>query len=187
MAYLDEQQLAAAGFKRVGRGVKVSDRASIYDAQRIELGDYARIDDFCVVSGTVTLGNYCHVTPMCLVAGGEPGIVLGDFATLAYGVRIFAQSDDYSGETMVNSLVPRSFKNELFAPVSVGRQVIIGAGTVVFPGVDIAEGCAIGAMSLVNKSTLPWGIYVGSPARRIKERKKALLELEARFLAGDAQ
>jgi len=40
-------------------------------------------------------------------------------------------------------------------------------------------------MTLIHKSTTPWGVYVGNPARRIKERKKDLLVLEAQFL--DAQ
>jgi galactoside O-acetyltransferase len=52
----------------------------------------------------------------------------------------------------------------------------------VFPGVAIAEGCSVGAMTLVNKSTQPWGIYLGNPARRVKERKRDLLELEKKFL-----
>jgi len=51
------------------------------------------------------------------------------------------------------------------------------------PGVNIGEGCSVGAMSLVNKSIEPWGIYFGVPARRIKERKKNILELERQFLA----
>jgi len=48
--------------------------------------------------------------------------------------------------------------------------------------VNIAEGCAVGAMSLVNRTTKAWGVYVGNPARRVKERKKDLLELEEKFL-----
>jgi galactoside O-acetyltransferase len=36
-------------------------------------------------------------------------------------------------------------------------------------------------MSLVNRSTQPWGIYVGIPARRVKERSKELLELCAQL------
>jgi acetyltransferase-like isoleucine patch superfamily enzyme len=50
------------------------------------------------------------------------------------------------------------------------------------PGVTIREGCSIGAMTLVAKSTDPWGIYVGVPALRVKERKQDLLELEKKFL-----
>lgn len=186
MPYYSDAQLKTMGFKRLGKNVKISDKASIYDTNRIEIGDNSRIDDFCVLSGTISIGDYCHLTPMCLVAGGEPGVTLSDFCTLAYGAKIFAQSDDYSGSTMVNSLIPREYKSEIFESVEVGRQVVIGAGSTIFPGVTVAEGCAIGAMSLVNKSTQPWGIYVGSPARRVKERKKDLLELERKFMASQS-
>lgn len=182
MAYLTKEALESMGFKAVGKNVKVSDKASIYDPETITLGDHSRIDDFCVVSGNVSIGKYCHITPMCLVAGGSPGITLSDFCTLAYGVRVFAQSDDYSGCTMVNSLIPSRLKKEYLAEVILERQVIVGSGSIIFPGVTIREGCAIGALTLLNKSTEPWGIYAGNPARRIKDRKQDLLELEAQFL-----
>lgn len=178
MAYLTAEQLEAIGFKKLGRSVRISDKASIYDADQIELDDHCRIDDFCIISGKVKIGKYCHVTPMCLIAGGKPGVEISDFCTLAYGVKIFSQSDDYSGQTMVNSLIPKKFKNELFAEVKLEKHVVVGAGATVFPGVTIAEGCAIGAMSLVSKSTKPWGIYVGSPAKLLKNRSKDLLLLE---------
>lgn len=182
MAYLTIEALESMGFKSVGEGVKISDKASIYNPECIELGDFSRIDDFCVISGSVNIGSYVHVTPMCLIAGGVPGVYLHDFCTLAYGVKVFAQSDDYSGSTMVNSLIPKKYKKELFAKVVLEKQVIVGANATILPGVTISEGCSVGAMSLVNKSTDPWGIYAGNPARRIKERKKDLLELEKQFL-----
>ncbi|MES1927747.1 acetyltransferase [Salinisphaera dokdonensis CL-ES53] len=182
MAYLTNGVLQKMGFKALGRNIKISDKASIYNPESIELGDHTRVDDFCVVSGTISIGKYCHITPMCLIAGGSAGITLSDFCTLAYGVKVFAQSDDYSGATMVNSLVPKKFKNEYFAEVSLERQVVIGANSTVLPGVTIREGCSVGAMTLVNKSTDPWGIYAGNPARRIKDRKRDLLELEVQFL-----
>ena len=182
MAYYTQNELEAMGFKKLGANVKISNKASIYNCDQIEIGNNSRIDDFCVISGRVVIGAYCHITPMCLVAGGSPGIYMADFCTLAYGVKIFSQSDDYSGLTMVNSLIPKKFKNEIFEPVHLERQVIVGAGAIVFPGVRIAEGCSSGAMALINKSTEPWGIYVGNPARRLKDRKRDLLELEKQFL-----
>jgi len=183
VSYLSDEQINQCGFRHVGRHVKISDKASIYDPQLISIGDYSRIDDFCVVSGNLVIGNYCHITPMCLVAGGVPGIELADFCTLAYGVKIFAQSDDYSGQTLTNSLIPKKYKNEILLPVRLGLHVIVGAGAVIFPGADIAEGCAVGAMSLVRTATEPWGIYAGIPARRISERSRKLLELEAQCMA----
>ncbi len=184
MAYLSDEQLTQIGFKRVGNNVKISDKSSIYNANQIEIGDNSRIDDFCVISGNVQIGSYCHITPMCLVAGGVPGIVFSDFCTLAYGVKVFAQSDDYSGVSMANSLIPKKFKNEIFKSVLIGKHSIIGASSVIFPGVSLGEGTSIGAMTLVIQSTEPWGIYAGIPAKRIKNRSRNLLGLETEFFGG---
>lgn len=183
MAYLNDNQLACIGFKSLGKNVRISDKASIYNPEMIELGDNSRIDDFCVLSGNIKLGRYVHIAPLCLVAGGEKGVLMEDFSGLAYHVQIFSQSDDYTGLTLTNPTIPSKYKFEKKRAVSLGRHVIIGAGSIVFPGVSIAEGCAVGAMSLVNKSTEPWGVYVGNPARRVKGRKKDMLELEKKFLA----
>ena len=183
MAYLTENQLQQLGFKSLGKNVKVSDKASIYNYDQIEIGDNSRIDDFCILSGNIKIGKYCHITPMCLIAGGEHGVDIADFCTLAYGVKVFSQSDDYSGESMVNSLIPKKYKNEYFAQVTINQHVIIGAGAVIFPGVSLGEGSSIGSMSLVLKSTQAWGIYVGVPAKRIKERSKKLLVLVNEFIS----
>jgi len=181
MSYLTKDQLLSMGFKSIGINVFISDKAAIYNASEIEIGNNSRIDDFCIVSGKVKIGDFVHITPTCLVAGGKLGVVLSDYATLAYGVKVFSQSDDYSGNSMVNSLIPTKYKKETFAKVVIGRHVIIGAGSIVMPGVDLAEGCSVGAMTLINQSTEVWGVYVGIPAKRIKERKKDLLELEKQF------
>jgi len=182
MAYLNEDELNSLGFKFLGKNVKISDKARIYDPEKITIDDCSRIDDFCILSGNVTIGKFCHITPMCLIAGGIPGVYLGDFCTLAYGVKIFSQSDDYSGRSMVNSLIPKKYKNEIFLPVKIEKQVVIGTNSVVFPGVTIGEGCAIGAMSLLLKSTASWGIYIGNPAYRLKERDRNIARLESDFL-----
>jgi acetyltransferase-like isoleucine patch superfamily enzyme len=185
MAYLSRAALEAMGFAALGRDVRISDRAAIHDADRISLGDHSRIDDFCVVSGRVEIGRNVHIAPFCLVAGGAPGIVIEDFAGLAYRVSVFAQSDDYSGATMTNPTVPARFKREIRAAVRIGRHVILGAGAVVAPGVELAEGTAVGAASLVLASSRPWTIIAGVPARRLKDRSRDLLALEAEYLRGD--
>lgn len=186
MAYLDRTALEAMGFSALGRNVRISDKASIYDAGQIRIGDNSRIDDFCVISGRVTIGRNVHVAPFCLLAGGTAGIELEDFAGLAYRVTIFAQSDDYSGRTMTNPTVPAAYKSELRQAVRLGRHVIVGAGGTICPGVDLGDGSAVGAGSLVLKSCPPWTILAGSPARRLKVRRQDLLRLEAEYLAAEA-
>ena len=140
MAYLSEEKLNELGFAYLGRNVRISDKASIYNADQMSIGDHSRIDDFCVVSGKVNIGRNVHIAPLCLVAGGEPGIKFGDFSGLAYSVNIFAQSDDYLGATLTNPTVPAKYKSEIKKPVSIGRHTIVGAGAVIMPGVTIEDG-----------------------------------------------
>jgi len=182
MSYYTYEELKKMGFKNVGFDVKVSTKASIYDCEKISIGNNSRIDDFCVISGKVEIGSNVHITPFCLVAGGLKGVFLEDFTTLAYGVKIFSQSDDYSGETLTNSTIPKKFKNEYMKEVIVKQHSIVGAGSVIMPGVTLEIGTSIGAMSLVLKSTQAWGIYVGIPAKKIKNKKQDLLELKKEFL-----
>jgi len=182
MAFLSDAQVMALGFKRVGRNVRISDKASIYNPEAMELGDHVRIDDFCVVSGRVVFGRNVHVAVFCNIAGAEVGVQLDDFAGLAYGCHVFAQSDDYSGHTMTNPTVPAAYKQETRAPVRIGRHCIVGCKSVVLPGVELGEGCAIGAMSLVNRSTDPWSICHGTPARKMGERRRDLLLLEQAYI-----
>ena len=182
MAYLSMDQLKTMGFKSLGLDVKISDKASIYNVDQIEIGDYSRIDDFCVISGRISIGKFVYIAPFCLLAGGEKGIIIDDFSSFSYGCKIFSQSSDYSGMFLVSPTIPMQFKLEAKALVMVNRHVNIGANSVVFPGISIAEGCSVGAMTLVNKNTKPWGVYVGIPAKRLKDRKKNLLTLEKIFL-----
>lgn len=187
MGYLSQDALEVMGFALLGKNVKISNKASIYEPEKIEIGDNSRIDDFCVVSGRVVMGQNVHIAPLCLVAGGDEGIVLGDFSGLAYHVQVFSQSDDYSGSTMTNPTIPDALKNEVKRPVKVGRHCIIGSGAIVAPGVTLGEGTAVGALSLVLNSTDPWSIYVGNPARKLRDRSKDLLRLEQDYLQSKTQ
>ena len=175
------------GFKYVGSEVRISDKACIYNPELMEIGDYSRIDDLCVVSGKTEFGRNTFIGVMCNLAGGEPGITLESFSTLAYGVHVFSQSDDYSGATLTNPTIPAAYKNEYKARVVIKRHSIVGACSVIMPGVVLEEGTAVGAMSLVTKSTEPWSIYLGIPARRIKARKRDLLKLESAYLQEEAE
>lgn len=181
MTYYTEIQLKKLGLKLVGKNVKISKKASIYNFEKIEIGDNSRIDDFCVISGSIKIGNNVHITPQCIIAGGQPGVIIESFCTLAYGVKIFSQSDDYSGISMTNSTIPKSFKKEILRKVLIKKHSIIGAGSIVMPGITVATGTSVGANSLILKSTDPWGIYVGSPAKKLKNRNKNLVTLEVNF------
>jgi acetyltransferase-like isoleucine patch superfamily enzyme len=185
MAYHTRAALEAIGFRSLGKKVLISDKTSIYNADQMDIGDNARIDDFCVLSGKISIGRNVHIAVFCNVAGGEAGVIMEDFSGLAYACQVFSQSDDYTGRTLTNPTIPDEFKRETKAVVVIGKHSIVGASSIIVPGVKLAEGTAVGAMTMVTKSTDPWSIYFGVPAKKIKDRHKDLLKLEARYLQGE--
>lgn len=183
MGFLTNEQVATMGFASIGNNVILSDKASYYNCKNIQLGNNVRIDDFCVLSageGGIVIGSYIHIAVYCSIIGSET-VVLEDFSGLSARVSIYSSSDDYSGLAMTNPTVPKEFTNVHNAPVKIGRHVIIGAGSIILPGVNLEEGVAIGALSLVKKSCRAFGVYIGVPAKRISDRQRNLLELETRL------
>lgn len=187
MGFLSQEQLNSMGFKSLGKNVRISDKAAIHNADRIEIGHNSRIDDFCVISGKVTIGRNVHIAVFCNIAGGTEGVTLEDFAGIAYGCHVFSQTDDYTGRTLTNPTVPARYKGETKKAVHIGRHSIVGTNSLIFPGVTLSEGCSVGALSMVTKSTEEWSVYVGVPAKRIKERNRSLLDLEKEYLSSETE
>ena len=182
--YHTTEQLRKMGFKFVGENVQIAKNCTIIGLENISLGDNIRIDGgvtLACASGFLKIGSYIHIGGGCHITCAG-GVELSDFSGLSQGVRIYSGSDDYSGNSLTNPTVPKKYLNVTVKPVFIGRHVIIGSGSVVLPGVKIGNGTSIGALSLVTKSLDEWGVYMGSPAKRIKARKKDLLEQEKLLL-----
>ena len=182
MAFYTQDQLHSFGFRHVGIEVKVSDKASIYNPANIEIGDHSRVDDFCVLSagdGGIVVGRNVHVAVYCSLIGAGR-IELHDFSNVSSRVSIYSSNDDYSGEFMTNPTVPADYTHVTHAPVTLGRHVIIGSGSVILPGVIMHEGSGLGALSLLKSDCQAFGMYSGIPAKRIGNRAKGLLEQEKR-------
>jgi galactoside O-acetyltransferase len=61
---------------------------------------------------------------------------------------------------------------------------VLGTDVVVFPGVTIGEGVAVGAGAVVRKDLEPWTIYAGSSPKPVGKRDRdAILALEKVYLA----
>lgn len=180
-SFIEEKEIKKLLLKKVGSNVKISKHCFFYNPDNISLGDNVRIDDFCILSGKITIGNNVHISAGTYLYAGDSEIIINDYSSVSSKSVIFATTDDYSGEYLANATVDSSKRNVIKGKVIIDKYCVIGTGSTILPGVSIKEGCAIGAMSLVNKSLEPWGIYVGIPCKRIKERSKGLL----RFIEND--
>ncbi|MDY4400915.1 transferase [Helicobacter bilis] len=161
----------------------ISKKASLYNTERISIGNHVRIDDFAILAGNISIGNFVHIAAGAILSGGEVGIVIEDFCGLSYRVSVFVASDDYSGESLTNPMIPSNFKCVSTSKIILQKHCIVGAGSVILPSSKgLSEGVSVGALSLVSRPTKPFGIYFGNPAKRILERSRNILTLEKEFL-----
>ena len=182
--YLNEVDLKDFGFKSIGKNVKISSDARIYGPENISIGNNVRIYDFTIVSasnGSITHGNYVFIARNSHLSG-YLGIEMHDFSSMAANTVIYSASDDYNGDYLTAQSVSQEYTNQIGGPVIIGKHVIIGSSSTIIGPCEIGEGCSIGAMSLVNKDLKSWGVDVGVPVKRFKERKKGLQALEKQFL-----
>ena len=103
-------------------------------------GEGAVVMDGAVINSGASIGRGVIVNTNCTI---EHDVVLADWVHVAPGATI-------SGH------------------VTVGFFSMIGAGATVIEGINIAAGCMVGAGATVVRDLTEQGVYVGSPARRIK-------------------
>lgn len=157
-----------------GKGIQISRNAKIYG--KLTIGDYSRIDDFCVLSASeIEIGRYVHIAAFCTLQGSAK-ITLCDFSGLSSRVSIYSSSGDYSGKHLANPNVPEPYSES--GEVKLGRHALVGCGSVIMPGVIMYDGSAVGALSFVKHDCDNYWIYAGNPAVKIKPREKNLLHLE---------
>lgn len=182
-SFYTEDELKAIGFKSVGENVLISRKTSLYGVSRISIANNVRIDDYCVLSagkGGIEIGNYVHLA-IFVSLQGDGKITLEEFSGISSRTAVYTSNDDYFGNYMTNPTVPSEFTNVTSAPVTLRKHALVGSGCVILPGVTLNIGCAVGALSLVNRDCDEFMIYSGNPAKPLIKRSRNLLELEKRL------
>jgi maltose O-acetyltransferase len=134
--------LRAAGV-RVGRGVQVSPGFVVGGIGLLTIGDevFANHDVYVDTEAPVTIGDR---------------VLLGDHVRLVTGTHEIGGPERRGGAVRG-------------APVTIGDGSWLGSGVTVLPGVTVGRGCVIGAGAVVTRDCAPDGLYVGVPARRVRD------------------
>lgn len=172
--FYTDDELQDFGFGSIGQNVLISKKASIYSPELIEIGDNVRIDDFCILSGSITFGSFIHISAFCALYGRK-GIKLDSYSGLSPRTSLFTMSDDFSGEYLIGPMVLEYQTNPKEGPIFISKYCQVGASSIIMPNVTLQEGAVTGAFTFVNSNLNEWEIYAGIPAKKIKERKKELL------------
>lgn len=157
--------------KKCGEGIRIMPLAKVANPGVVELDDFCRLRDFVFIWGGqgVKIGKHTDVQPHVVVWGGGK-LKVGDRVSIGPGsVLLTAVYSHLEGLKMVDGLGDGSAK-ALYGELVINDDVYIGANCTLMPDITIGEGAVIGAGSFINKDAEPWGIYVGSPAKKVGVR-----------------
>lgn len=133
---------------RPGADAMVHPNVSFRCGHNVEIGSNTRIQIGCV-----------------LWASPNARIRIGDDSGLGPGVMVFSSNH---GTRPGMSYVEQTWTEK---DVTIGRDVWIGSGSILLPGVTIGDHCVIAAGSVVTHS-LPAGcVAAGVPARPIRSKE----------------
>lgn len=157
-------------------------KLAISGSPRIVAGIGTYISAQCTVygSGTLRFGCWC-----CIAAGTTFYTRLGDHQMDFPSLFSFARNPRFQ------SLVPLlPLKNYIGSQdvreksdVTLGHNVWVARNANIMPGVTLHDGAAVGTGSLVTKSCESFGLYVGVPARRLRDRFRPAMQKELRAAA----
>lgn len=109
--------------------------------------------------GNISIGDDVAIGPHALLWTTRANIIIKEKVIIGPGLSII------TGDHKINVV------GKYMADVTdEEKDVWIGANVTILKGVTVAEGCVIGAGTVLTKSTHPYGIYVGVPGRRVSER-----------------
>jgi acetyltransferase-like isoleucine patch superfamily enzyme len=90
------------------------------------------------------------------------GIVIGDDVAISPDCRILTADHDPDSPT-------REYRERR---VTIGDRTWLGTGATLLPGTYVANGCVVGGGAIAHGSLDEWAIYVGNPARRVRDRAR---------------
>lgn len=164
-----------SAFAKIGNDVCIGPYVDIRRPHLVSIGDHVAIDNGAYITTAAEIEDYVHIGPCVTVVGGERArLIMHNFTNLAAGCRVICGSDRFQGEGLIGpASLPDQYKDRMnLAPVVLENFANVGTNVVIMPGVTLAEGSVIGACALVTKSTEPWTIYTGIPAKPIKTRPR---------------
>ena len=145
-----------SGIKNVnfGQDVKVVEPVNIYGCS---IGDNCFVGPFVEIQKDVTIGKRTKIQSHTFIC---ELVSIGDDCFIGHGVMFINDLFQRGG--------PAQGDKSLWMSTNIGNQVSIGSNATILP-VDICDRVVIGAGAVVTKRITKPGIYVGNPAKLIKE------------------
>lgn len=178
--FLTEMELADYGFLEIGTNVRIHERANIYGAEKIKLGNNIKIDQFVNITATanLTIEDYVHIPSFSHLSISFNSHI-GSFTSFGTGSKLITESGDMDGNYFNLPFldIPLSMRvANMSGPIILEGFNLLAMNSCILPNCRLKTGAAVGMNSVVASDLDEWGFYLGTPARRLRNRSNKILE-----------
>ncbi len=113
---------------------------------------------YCDYGYNITVGNGVFMNFNCVILDVVE-VTIGDQTQIGPGVQILTADHPRDPKERAQGL-------EFGRPIHIGRNVWIGGGALLMPGVTVGDNALIGAGSVVTRDVPPNATVMGNPARQ---------------------
>ena len=173
--FYTEPELYAMGFKKLGKNIKIARTATIENPEGVSIGNNSVISDYCLITGEeINIGNWTHIGHYSHLSGKGGSITFGDFVGIAGRCSFYTEADDFKREGLHYPALD-IFRNPLTGPIKLDNLVLMGAGCLVLPNVEVQEGVTVYAKQILNKPVYQaWHIIDSSDKQKFNYTHLAL-------------
>jgi len=136
---------------------------------RVKVGHEVEICNFVLLKDHTIMGNHCYVDSYVLSSGS---CKIGNNVTMRYRTVIARNvivGDHVFFTAGVKTIFLDHKRQATSKPLTIQRGCYFGDNCIIMGGITVTEKCVVGAGAFVNKNTEPRGVYVGTPARRLRD------------------
>jgi len=161
-------------FEKIGSDCLFDIGINITGPRNISIGSRTWIDSYVCISaylGQVKIGNNCHIGPHVVMGSRKP-IIIGDRVGIGAGSKIYSNSEKIqANKFLAGPMIPEDLKGYYSETVIIEDDVLIGANSIILPGVTLGRGAVIGANSVISESVEPWSVVI-ERGRKVFQRPR---------------
>ena len=154
-------------FKLCGVGFRTKFPLTVTGGKKIKIGK-----NFIIMSGSylyandgeLHIGDNCSINSNVRIGASNGKVVIGNGVMIAPNVVIRAANHGIRRESAMR------YQSHTYGEIHIEDDVWIGSNAVITSGVTLAKGTVVTAGAVVTKSSEPYSIIAGAPAKRIGDR-----------------
>ena len=145
----------------LGQDVFLAQFVNLYGCS---IGDYSRIGTFVEIQKGAHIGSNCKIQSHSFIC---EGVRIKNRVFIGHGVTFI--NDKIPKTTNLDGTIKRN-GDWTCTETTIEDEASIGSGSTILCGINIGRGAVIGAGSVVTKNVPDGQVWVGNPAKPLKEQ-----------------